>query len=118
MEKGIDNKEFQSESYQRVFSYLVGVRHVGNLSRILEYVKSIVHCLQLYIYYYSVCGVKDPSWSEIQHFVNFLNVQLKSCEESVFMKTEFVGDVLIGMKTFVVKFMIRMSRVSDVQLVI
>ena len=61
----------------------------------------------------SVCGVKDPSWLEIQHFVNFLDVQLQSCEDSVFMKNEFVGDVMSGIQSFVVKFMIRMSKVSD-----
>ena len=57
------------------------------------------------------CGIKDPSWSEIRHFVKFLDLQLKSCEESVFTDRTFVGDVMAGLKGFVVKFMIRMSRV-------
>ena len=60
----------------------------------------------------SKCGVKDPSWSEIRHFVKFLDLQLQSCEESVFTDPTFVGDVMAGLKGFVVKFMIRMSRVS------
>ena len=59
------------------------------------------------------CGVVNPSWSEIHHFVRFLDFQLKSCEESVFCDEEFVGDVMSGLKSFVVKFMIRMSRVRD-----
>ena len=62
----------------------------------------------------SKCGVKDPSWSEIRHFVKFLDLQLQSCEESVFTDPTFVGDVMAGLKGFVVKFMIRMSRVSVV----
>ena len=60
------------------------------------------------------CGVQDPSWAEINHFVNFLNIQLNLCEKSVFCNEDFVGDVLRGFKTFVVKFMIRMSRVSKI----
>lgn len=60
----------------------------------------------------SYCGVKDPSWSEIRHFVKFLDLQLESCENSVFTNPTFVGDVMAGLKSFVVKFMIRMSRVS------
>ena len=60
------------------------------------------------------CGVHDPSWSEINHFVNFLSIQLSLCEKSVFCNEDFVGDVLKGFKTFVVKFMIQMSRVSKI----
>ena len=56
--------------------------------------------------------MKDPSWSEIRHFIKFLDLQLQSCERSYFTNEDFVGDVLSGFKTFVVKFMIRMSRVS------
>ena len=57
------------------------------------------------------CGVQDPSWSEINHFTKFLNLQLESCEKSVFCDETLVGDVMSGLKGFVVKFMIRMSRV-------
>lgn len=58
----------------------------------------------------SKCGVKDPSWSEVRHFVEFFNIQLQSCEESVFCDEMFIHDVMSGLKGFVVKFMIRMSR--------
>ena len=69
-----------------------------------------MYCLCLV--WYSYCGVRDPSWSEIRHFVEFLNLQLHSSERSYFTDPEFVGDVIAGFKSFVVKFMIRMSRVS------
>lgn len=59
------------------------------------------------------CGVSDPSWSEIRHFVRFLDLQLMSCQESVYTRPEVVEDVLAGLKGFVVKFMIRMSRVRS-----
>ena len=61
----------------------------------------------------SSCGLRDPSWAEIRHFVMFLDIQLESCEVSVFCDETFVGDVMAGLKGFVVKFMIRMSRVRQ-----
>ncbi len=50
--------------------------------------------------------MQNPSWSEIRHFVKFLNIQLDSCEKSVYL-TKTVPKL----KTFVVKFLIRMSTV-------
>lgn len=44
--------------------------------------------------------------------MKFLDLQLKSCEESDFTKSAYIRDVMAGLKGFVVKFMIRMSRVS------
>ena len=61
---------------------------------------------------YRYCGIKDPSWAEVRHFISFLDLQLHLCEKSYFTKEDFVGDVLTGFKSFVVKFMIQMSRVS------
>ncbi len=66
----------------------------------------------MWCYFLRMCGVNEPSWSEIRHFVKFLDLQLQSCENSVFTNPQFVGDVMAGLKGFVVKFMIRMSRVS------
>lgn len=63
-------------------------------------------------YTLSYCGVRNPSWSEVHHFVKFFDLQLQSCENSVFLDPHLVRDVLGGMKSFVVKFMIRMSKVS------
>jgi hypothetical protein len=55
--------------------------------------------------------VENPSWCEIHHFAKFFDVQLESCEKSIFCNEKFVKDVMSGLKRFVVKFMIRMSRV-------
>ena len=59
------------------------------------------------------CGVKNPSWSELRYFVNFLNYQLRDCEESTFCNTSLVEDTLEGFRKFVVNFMIIMSKVCD-----
>lgn len=57
------------------------------------------------------CGIENPSWAEVRHFVNFLDSQLQACEESSFCNMELVGDTLEGFRSFVVRFMILMSRV-------
>ena len=62
--------------------------------------------------FFRYCGVKNPSWAEIKHFVRFLDLQLQSCEKSYFTNEDSVGDVLAGFKSFVIKFMTQMSRVS------
>ena len=59
---------------------------------------------------HSNCGIRDPSWCEIRHFIKFLDIQLQACEASVFCDETLIGDIMSGLKSFVVKFMIRMSR--------
>ena len=53
----------------------------------------------------------DPTWTELRHFLWFLNVQLKDCESSVFCKASYIADTLPGFKKFVVQFMLKMSKV-------
>ena len=43
-------------------------------------------------------------------FVEFLSIQLQSCEQSIFCDKKLTGDVLTGLKDFAVRFMIRMSK--------
>ena len=65
------------------------------------------------------CGIPDPSWSEIRHFVSFLNSQLRDCEQSFYCDMQLMRAVLAGpdvlnlegFRPFVVRFMIQMSRV-------
>ena len=61
--------------------------------------------------YFRHCGVRNPSWAELNNFVKFLNIQLNACEHSIYCNEAYIGDVLQGFKQFIVKFMIRMSRV-------
>ena len=61
------------------------------------------------------CGVVDPSWAELRHFVNFLNSQLQACEASAFCNMKLVGDTLKDFRSFVVQFMILMSRVRNME---
>ncbi|XP_046861644.1 E3 ubiquitin-protein ligase rnf213-alpha-like [Xenia sp. Carnegie-2017] len=108
-----DKEEFKSDEYQRALQYLLHVSTGANLDNFSYIndprvaVNDPNKALTILIQY---CGIRDPSWAEIHHFVNFLNVQLRDCEKSVFCHTKLVGDVLQGFKTFVVCFMIQMSR--------
>ncbi|XP_035758684.1 E3 ubiquitin-protein ligase rnf213-alpha-like, partial [Egretta garzetta] len=55
------------------------------------------------------CGRSNPSWTELSNFTHFLNFQLQKCEKSVFCGP-VVSEQFRGFKTFVVKFMISMSK--------
>jgi len=102
----MDQKEFQSASYQRVYQYLKRHDAGENLDDFI-YQSSIEDtpsdCLDIICRY---CGVLNPSWYEISHFVRFLNIQLHSSETSHYLKK-----TVTGLKTFVVKFLVRMSKV-------
>ena len=68
--------------------------------------------------YFDDCGVTDPSWSELRHFLWFLNAQLQDCESSVFCKASHISDTLPGFKKFVVQFMLKMSKVCTCSYII
>ena len=60
---------------------------------------------ELLFYIGSYSGIQQPSWKEIRHFVWFLNVQLSACEQFNLLSR------YKGLKSFLVKFMLEMSRV-------
>ncbi|XP_074524614.1 E3 ubiquitin-protein ligase rnf213-alpha-like [Halichoeres trimaculatus] len=105
----MDDKCFRSEVYQRPFQYLTRFHNKNNLDNFIYHGVEGTHaeCVQILLIY---CGIVDPSWAELRNFVWFLNLQLQDCENSVFCKSEFVGDTLRGFKNFVVEFMILMSK--------
>uniref|UniRef100_A0A4W3JT85 RING-type E3 ubiquitin transferase n=1 Tax=Callorhinchus milii TaxID=7868 RepID=A0A4W3JT85_CALMI len=107
----MDRKEFHSEAIQRPYQYLRRFSKGSNLDEFTHRKGSIeedpVECLVLFLQY---CGLRDPSWAELRNFSWFLNLQLKSCESSMFCNPTFVGDTLVGFKLFIVEFMIVMAR--------
>ena len=48
---------------------------------------------------------------ELNHFLRFLDYQLGACENSLFCDENLVKEAMSGLKTFVIRFMIRMSKV-------
>uniref|UniRef100_A0A673VKG4 E3 ubiquitin-protein ligase RNF213 n=1 Tax=Suricata suricatta TaxID=37032 RepID=A0A673VKG4_SURSU len=108
---GMDQKVFQSETFQRPYQYLKRFHEKENLDSFL-YQQGCVEgtpeeCLQYFLIY---CGVINPSWSELWNFAGFLNYQLRDCEASLFCNAGITGDTLRGFKNFVVTFMIFMAR--------
>ncbi|XP_078381354.1 E3 ubiquitin-protein ligase rnf213-alpha-like isoform X3 [Oculina patagonica] len=107
-----DNGEFQSSHVQRAFQYLKLWESAGDSLDHFWFLPGQVmgdhaECIETLT---RNCGIEDPSWAELRHFVNFLNSQLQACEESSFCNMELVGDTLEGFRSFVVGFMILMSR--------
>ncbi|XP_039082113.1 E3 ubiquitin-protein ligase RNF213 isoform X2 [Hyaena hyaena] len=108
---GMDQRVFQSETFQRPYQYLKRFHEKENLDSFL-YQEGCVEgtpeeCLQYFLIY---CGVINPSWSELRNFAGFLNYQLRDCEASLFCNPTITGDTLRGFKNFVVTFMIFMAR--------
>ena len=77
---------------------------------LIDYFIVKMSCDLLYRYF-DDCGVIDPSWAELRHFLWFLNTQLQDCESSVFCTLKYIQDTLPGFKKFVAQFMLKMSKV-------
>jgi len=107
MPKWLGDKSNIAYVYQSLYSSTTGVENILCIffSRIVTDKYEIFNQLRN-------CKIRDPSWSELRHFVNFLNVQLLSCEQSIFC-SEFVAPDLPGFLNFVVQFMMQMSKVCS-----
>jgi len=57
--------------------------------------KTEIHCIFgfFFKFIFRHCGIRDPSWSELHHFVNFLNKQLQDFEVSAFCGLAAVIDL-------------------------
>ncbi|XP_070197743.1 E3 ubiquitin-protein ligase rnf213-alpha-like isoform X2 [Littorina saxatilis] len=107
-----DAEEYFSEVFQRPFHYLSSLSVPGDPKPYKKSRKRKVDkgnqgkCLQTLLRH---CGVKNPSWSELFHFVSFLNKQLEDFEHSIFCSSDLSQD-LPGFPAFILRFLILMSR--------
>eukprot|EP00058_Branchiostoma_floridae_P009699 XP_002595187.1 hypothetical protein BRAFLDRAFT_101667 [Branchiostoma floridae] len=106
----MDATLFSTEEFQRPYHYLRHWEAGEDLDKLTFTPGSVVdnHADFLNVVLRH-CGIKDPSWAELRHFLSFLNHQLRDCEQNVFCQYEF-RDSLPGLKKFVVEFMIIMSK--------
>ena len=58
----------------------------------------------------SNCGVENPSWSELNHFITFFSNQMLACDQSDFYRALSDDRGWEGFKSFIVKYMVIMSR--------
>ncbi len=112
-----DCDKFLSEVFQRPYIYLRHMQdpvrqadldhfsYTGQPSGISE--SDLRDCLDLLLRNFCV---KQPTWMELTHFASFLNTQLRASETSVFCNPDLVREELPGMKSFVVRFLILMSK--------
>ncbi|XP_026723315.1 E3 ubiquitin-protein ligase rnf213-alpha-like [Athene cunicularia] len=109
-EEQFDRTKLKSDVFQRSYQYLSRYKQNKNLDHFTFTPGSIEgterECLACLMEF---CGRSSPSWTELSNFTHFLNFQLQKCEKSVFC-SRVVGKEFSGFKTFVVKFMIAMSR--------
>ena len=109
----IDLVELRSEQYQRVTAYLKRLETGENLDNFTfqqsEAIDRIGHtdCLKLSLKH---CNINQPSWAEIRNFASFLDKQLSDCDNSDYCQSGVMGQEWMGFKSFVVKFMLHMSR--------
>ena len=58
----------------------------------------------------SNCGVDNPSWSELNHFITFFSNQMFACDQSDFYRALSDDRGWEGFKSFIIKYMVNMSR--------
>ena len=109
----IDFDVLRSEHFQRVGTYLKELGNGLNLDTFTfqpsEIIGRVSNINNLNIILKN-CGIMHPSWAEVRNFVSFLDKQLLDCDNSDYCQSGLMGMDWKGFKSFVVKFMIYMSR--------
>ena len=106
-------KELKQEPFQRVALYLSMLDTGGDMDTIsfdIHDSQMRIHRNQALKIILKYCDVPNPSWAEVRNFVSFLNRQLEDCEHSHYCIPGLMGNDWKGFKSFVVRFMITMSR--------
>ncbi|XP_065534706.1 E3 ubiquitin-protein ligase RNF213-like isoform X4 [Lathamus discolor] len=105
-----DLEKLRSEAFQRSYQYLRRYKNKEDLDHFVFTPKKTEGTEKEWLkILLEFCCCRNPSWTELSNFTHFLNFQLSKCEKSVFCSPA-VGDDFQGFKTFVVKFMITMSK--------
>ena len=108
----ININELNKEEFRRTFAYLKQLEAGQDLDKFTFdsttfHRRSPPEMLQVLLKY---CGIQQPSWLEINNFGTFLSKQLSDCDTSDFCTSGIMGEEWLGFKSFVVKFLIHMSR--------
>ncbi|KAL4233165.1 hypothetical protein ACF0H5_007850 [Mactra antiquata] len=103
-----DQKLCRSPMFQRPFQYLYRLQHGRQLTDVNPHIPEHDQytCLNTLLRH---CGLENPSWAELHHFVWFLNTQLVDFEHNTFVGAAAAED-LPGFAQFVLRFLIQMSR--------
>ena len=78
---------------------------------------SIIFPFNFHLDCFRKCGLDNPTWSELRHYVYFLSNQLSKFEASPYCGQAYADD-LPGFRKFVLKFMFDMAKVNKSAIVI
>ncbi|WAR16700.1 R213A-like protein, partial [Mya arenaria] len=103
-----DEQEFNSDVFQRPYHYLKRLDSKLNFKKFEPSTPkgNQAECLEIILRH---CGIPNPSWAELHHFVWFLNTQLIGFENNIFVGEAAAKD-LPGFGQFVLRFLIQMSK--------
>ena len=107
-----DVMEMKSPKYQRVYAYL---HKLGLKSQIDTYTckpndPQCTDPVKLLIVLLKYFSIEKTSWSVLNNFVTFLNIQLVACERNIYCNMVSVDKKWKGFKTFLVDCIVLMSR--------
>ncbi len=110
----MDIDEYNSETFQRPFQYLSLFNDSDAKLEMFVYenykkkaVSSMPACLEILLKF---CPIQDPSWLELHLFARFLNYQFSTTEKSIYCNYQMMKDDLPGIKMFIIRFLIQMSK--------
>ena len=111
----VEFSQLESEHFQRAFEYLSRLKAGKDLTLFTFSSKDFSHVRKREIEtklrtILDDCGVRNPSWAVVRHFVTFLGSQMQDAECNVFCNPNVCGQDLPGFKNFVLKLLIEMSR--------
>jgi hypothetical protein len=105
------DREYRSLNSQRSFQYLQKLTAGEDLNSFKFDVGSVAGDHQSFLkILIEKCGVRNPSWAEINYFVKFLGSQLRDFENNDFCSQEACSEDLPGFRAFVMELLIIMSR--------
>ena len=110
-----DRAKYSTDVFQQPYLYLSQMRDPSK-RQLLDYCvysgqpkdhSFLLDCLEMLLLNFCV---KKPTWMELTHFASFLNAQLRSSETSIFCNADVMAGDCPGMKSFVLQFLIQMSK--------
>ena len=100
--------ELRSDVYKRTNAYLLQLKNKLNMDKFKFDPKTHSEIDLKILVEYS--GLENPSWSEINHFLSFLNNQLIACEKNIYFQSVDLEKSWFGFKKFLIDCLILMSR--------
>ena len=103
-----DDRELESDIYKRTHAYFLQLKNKLDVEKFIFNPKIHLEFDLKILLEYS--ELESPSWSEINHFLSFLNNQLIACEKNIYFQSVEMEKSWFGFKKFLIDCLILMSR--------